>query len=171
MSEVAYRDGRPGDGPRLSDLFCESFAATFGHMYAREDLADFLCKMDADAFEAELASPDFAFRLAEDEAGELLGYAKLGPNELPGPTPEATLELYQLYVRQSCLGKGIGQALMDWTIAEARRRGATHLQLSVFVDNRRARRFYENYGFEEVGKFVFKVGRHEDDDRIMRLAL
>ena len=168
---IAYRDGRPGDGPLLSDLFCDSFAATFGHLYTQENLASFLCKMDSDAFESELASAEFAFRLAEDGAGELAGYAKLGPNALPGPAPEETLELYQLYVRERCLGKGIGQALMDWTIAEARRRGASHLQLSVFVDNHRARRFYERYGFEEVGKFIFRVGSQEDDDRIMRLAL
>lgn len=168
---IVFRNGRPGDGPLLSDLFCDSFAATFGHLYAQKDLADFLCTMDADAFEAELASPDFAFRLAEDQAGALLSYSKLGPNVLPGPAPERTLELYQLYVSERCLGRGIGRALMDWTIAEARRRGATHLHLSVFVDNHRARRFYERYGFEEVGEFVFKVGSHEDDDRIMRLSL
>ena len=35
----------------------------------------------------------------------------------------------------------------------------------------RARRFYERYGFEEVGKYVFMVGNHADDDRIMRLTL
>jgi ribosomal protein S18 acetylase RimI-like enzyme len=168
---VAYRDGRPGDGPALSDLFCESFAATFGHLYAEADLAAFLCKMDADAFEGELASSYFAFRLAEEEDGRLGGYAKLGPNDLPGEAPPATLELYQLYLRAGWHGTGVARCLMDWVLAEARRRGATHLQLSVYVDNHRARRFYEKYGFEEVGKYVFMVGNHADDDRIMRLEL
>lgn len=167
---VTYRDGAPGDGAALSDLFCQSFAATFGHLYADDDIAAFLCKMDADAFEAELASDDFAFRLAE-EGETLAGYAKLGPNDLPGDAPEATLELYQLYLGAEWHGKGIAHALMDWTIAEARRRGAAHLQLSVYVDNHRARRFYDKFGFEEVGKYLFMVGNHADDDRIMRLAL
>ena len=167
---VTYRDGRPGDGPQISDLFCKSFAATFGHLYADEDIAAFLCKADADAFEAELASDAFEFRLACD--GEALaGYAKLGPNDLPGDAPEATLELYSLYLDAKWHGTGIAQSLMDWAIATARSRGATHLQLTVYIDNRRARRFYEKYGFEEVGKYVFMVGSHEDDDRIMRLAL
>nr|ABN71546.1 putative acetyltransferase [uncultured bacterium] len=167
---VTYRDGRPGDGPHLSDLFCESFAATFGHLYADEDLASFLCKMDAGAFEGELASDSFAFRLAES-GDTLAGYAKLGPNDLPGYAPEHTLELYQLYLRAGWHGQGVAQQLMGWAIAEARRRGATHLQLSVYIDNHRARRFYERYGFEEVGKYVFMVGNHADDDRIMRLTL
>ena len=167
---ITYRDGRPCDGPGLSELFCESFAATFGHLYAEADLAAFLCKMDSDAFEGELASADFAFRLAED-GGRLAGYAKLGPNDLPGKAPPQTLELYQLYLRAGWHGTGVAQRLMDWVIAEARRRGASHLQLSVFVDNHRARRFYEKYGFAEVGNYVFMVGTHEDDDRIMRLKL
>ena len=167
---LAYRDGRPGDGEALSKLFCESFAATFGHLYAEQDLAAFLCDKEAAAFEAELAREDFAFRLAE-EAGVLAGYAKLGPNDLPGAAPPATLELYQLYVLASWQGAGVGAVLMDWTMAEARRRGATHLTLSVYVDNHRARRFYEKRGFEEVGKYTFMVGEHEDDDRIMRVKL
>lgn len=167
---VAYRDGRPGDGPALSGLFCESFAATFGHLYAEADLAAFLCKMDADAFAGELASDAYAFRLAEAD-GRVAGYAKLGPNDLPGAAPERTLELYQLYLRARWHGTGVAQCLMDWVIGEARRRGASHLQLSVFVDNHRARRFYQKYGFAEVGQYVFMVGTHEDDDRIMRLEL
>jgi len=167
---VAYRDGRPGDGAALSALFCKSFAATFGHLYAAEDLAAFLCDKEAEAFEAELARDDFAFRLAEED-GVLAGYAKLGPNDLPGEAPPATLELYQLYVLEDWKGSGVGAALMDWTMAEARRRGATHLTLSVYVDNHRARRFYEKRGFEEVGRYTFMVGNHEDDDRIMRVAL
>ena len=167
---VRYRDGRPDDGAALSKLFCESFAATFGHLYAQKDLAAFLCDKDEAAFERELADPAFAFRLAH-EGDTLAGYAKLGPNDLPGDASEATLELYQLYVLPPWHGTGVAAALMDWTLAEARARGATHLQLSVYVDNRRARRFYEKRGFVEVGAYVFMVGDHEDDDRIMRLAL
>lgn len=167
---IAYRDGRPGDGAALSALFCTAFAETFGHLYAAEDLAAFLCDKEESAFERELADPAFAFRLAF-EGETLAGYSKLGPNDLPGDAPAATLELYQLYVLTPWHGAGVGRALMDWTIAEARRRGASHLQLSVFIDNRRARRFYEKYGFTEVGRYVFMVGNHEDDDRILRLAL
>lgn len=167
---ITYRDGCPGDGLALSKLFCEAFAATFGHLYAREDLAAFLCEKEEDAFERELAEPAFAFRLAHD-GGTLAGYAKVGPNDLPGETPARTLELHQLYVLTPWHGTGVAAELMDWVLAESRRRGAANLQLSVFIDNHRARRFYEKRGFEEVGQYIFKVGNHEDDDRIMRLAL
>ena len=51
------------------------------------------------------------------------------------------------------------------------RRGAKKIYLSVFIDNRRARRFYERHGFEAVGSFAFMVGTHADEDVIMRLNL
>lgn len=167
---VEFRDGQPGDGSAISALFEASFRATFAYLYAANDLDVFLAGKTPATFEPELADPRFAFRLAEDN-GVLAAYAKLGPNDLPGDAPEATLELYHLYVLAPWQGRGIAPSLMDWTMDEARRRGATHLQLSVFVDNYRARRFYERRGFEEVGKYVFMVGNHEDDDRVMRMAL
>ena len=37
--------------------------------------------------------------------------------------------------------------------------------------NHRARRFYERYGFEEIGVYTFMVGDHADEDHLMRLAL
>ena len=40
---------------------------------------------------------------------------------------------------------------MDWALDEARRRGVDELYLTVYIDNHRARRFYERYGFEAVG--------------------
>ncbi|MDQ3143317.1 MAG: GNAT family N-acetyltransferase [Pseudomonadota bacterium] len=167
---IVYRGGKPGDGAAVADLFRQSFIATFAQLYAAEDLDAFLAAVTAEAFEAELGSPDFIFRLAED-GGALSGFAKLGPDTLPGEPLPGTIELYQLYVLEPWKGMGIAQQLMDWAIAEARRRGARHLTLTVYIDNHRARRFYEKYGFEEVGKYVFMVGNHADDDRIMRLAL
>jgi ribosomal protein S18 acetylase RimI-like enzyme len=167
---VNFRNAVPGDGASIAELFRASFIATFGHLYATEDLDAFLEGVTPEAFEHELASPEFAFRLAEDSGG-LAGFVKLGPDNLPGEASPGTIELYQLYVLEPWHGSGIARELMDWAIAEARRQGARYLTLTVYIDNNRARRFYERYGFEEVGKYVFMVGNHADDDRIMRLRL
>jgi len=68
-------------------------------------------------------------------------------------------------------GQGIAQEMMEWAIFHARDHGAREIILSVYVDNHRARRFYERYGFEEIGAYAFQVGETIDDDRLMRLAL
>ena len=167
---TTYRDGRPGDGAALSKLFCESFAATFGHLYAAEDIAAFLCDKQPEQFESQLANPEFAFRVAE-RGGALAGYIKCGPNELPLDQPEGAWELHQLYVAEAAKGQGVADCLIEWALAEARRRGFSALVLSVFVDNHRARRFYDKRRFIEVGRWDFMVGNHADDDRILRLEL
>ncbi|MDQ3075492.1 MAG: GNAT family N-acetyltransferase [Pseudomonadota bacterium] len=167
---IAYRDGKPGDGAAVADLFRESFVDTFGHLYAAEDLDAFVTGITTEAFEEELATPDFVFRLAEEE-GTLAGFAKLGPDNLPGEVLPDTISLYQLYVLEPWKGMGIAQVLMEWTIAEARRRRAKQLTLTVYIDNHRARRFYARYRFQPVGSYAFMVGTHADEDIIMRLAL
>jgi ribosomal protein S18 acetylase RimI-like enzyme len=77
----------------------------------------------------------------------------------------------QLYVRPEYHGAGIAQALMDWAMDEARNRGAQALYLTVFIENDRARRFYDRYGFEAVGRYDFMVGNQADEDIIMRKEL
>jgi GNAT superfamily N-acetyltransferase len=79
--------------------------------------------------------------------------------------------LDQLYVLERYHGSGIARGLMDWAVDEARRRGARALYLTVFIDNHRARRFYDRYGFEAVGRYDFMVGEQADEDIIMRKAL
>ena len=167
---ISYRDATPADAEALSAMFADCFTTTFGALYAPHNLALFLSQQSPRAFAEQLADPAFAFRLAEDDGG-LVGFLKLGPPDLPGDTPPSTIELRQLYVMPEWQGAGVAATLTDWAFAEARRRAKAHVQLSVFVDNPRARRFYEKRGFIEVGEYTFMVGDHEDDDRIMRVAL
>lgn len=165
-----YCGGRPDDAARIAALFERCFTDTFGALYDPADLAAFLAGADAASFARELADPRIDFQLAEDGAA-LAGYVKLGPPSLPvEPLPDS-LELRQLYVREPWHGSGIAARLFDWAAERARRRRARHLQLSVYVDNHRARRFYERRGFAIVGKCDFIVGAHRDDERVMRLAL
>jgi diamine N-acetyltransferase len=167
---TVLRDARPEDAPLLADLGRRSFVETFGHLYRPEDLAAFLENHSAERWHSELSDPAYAVRLAEEE-GVPAAYAKIGPPTLPFEPRGPSLELRQFYVLAAWHGTGLAHALMGWAIAEAGRRGAGDLYLSVFVDNRRARRFYERYGFTFVGTYAFKVGNHEDEDYVMRLSL
>jgi GNAT superfamily N-acetyltransferase len=167
---IAYRDATFGDAPAIDALFRESFIETFAHLYDPADLAAFFAKFSPAAWQDELADPDFAFRLAEEE-GRLAGYAKISSLSLPVEPAGAALELRQLYVATPWHGTGIAPALMDWTLAQAQARGARELYLTVFTGNLRARRFYARYGFEEFGPYAFMVGNQADEDLIMRRSL
>ena len=167
---VRYRDAEFADAALIADLFARSFCETFGHLYKPEDLAAFLDKVNEAGFAGELAEPSFEIRIAAAD-GTAVGFAKLGKPSLPVETPADTLELWQIYVLQAWQGSGIGPALFDWAAGRARDRGARHLQLTVYVDNHRAKAFYERSGFAEVGRYDFMVGNHADEDIIMRAAL
>ena len=167
---IAYRDATPDDAPAIDALFRRSFADTFAHLYDPADLAAFFADFSEAGWRRDLADPDFAFRLAED-GDALAGYAKLSPLLLPAEPAGPAVELRQFYILKPWHGAGIAPVLMEWVLAEARRRGAGELYLSVYVDNHRAKRFYARYGFEAVGPYAFMVGNQADEDIIMRLRL
>ena len=167
---VTYRDATRADAAALDRIFNTVFCDTFAHLYRAEDLQAFLSSFGVSDWEAQLDDPVFACRIAEVD-GELIGYAKLGPLKLPVEEDSPALLLDQLYILKPYHGVGIAHVLMDWTIEEVRRRGATRLYLTVYVENHRARRFYDRYGFEPVGRYDFMVGNHADEDIIMRKAL
>lgn len=158
------------DADTLADIGRRSFAETFGDLYAPDDLAAFLENHTRAGWEAELADPGYAVVIAEVN-GVASGYAKLAPPKLPIAVREPAIELRQFYVLSGWQGSGLAGQMMDWVIATARERHARDIHLSVFVDNARARRFYERYGFERVGTYAFMVGNHRDEDDIMRLTL
>jgi diamine N-acetyltransferase len=167
---LAYRDAGPDDAAALDHIFNTTFCETFGHLYRPEDLNAFLSSFGLSDWQAQLGDPAYAFRIAEAD-GEPVGYVKLGPLKLPVETDRPAMLLDQMYVLKAHHGAGIAHALMDWALSEARRRGAEELYLTVYIDNHRARRFYDRYGFEAVGRYDFMVGSHADEDVIMRKSL
>ena len=167
---ITYRDASPVDAATLDRIFDTSFCDTFAHLYRSEDLEAFLSSFGVEDWEAQLRDPSYAFRMAETD-GQSVGYAKLGPLKLPVETDRPAILLDQLYILKQHHGMGIAHALMDWALEEAARRGAEEMYLTVYVDNHRARRFYDRYGFEPVGRYDFMVGNHADEDVIMRKRL
>lgn len=170
MSAVVFRDAGPADAAAMAHLAASTFEETFGHLYQADDLAAFLARHTPEAWAAELSDPGFAIRLGEAD-GQAVAYAKLGPPSLPFEPRGASIELRQFYVLAPYHGSGLAGTMMDWVLSTARARGAADLYLSVFVENHRARRFYERYGFERIGTYAFMVGNHADEDDVMRLAL
>ena len=167
---IACRAATPDDSEALHGLFDSVFCETFGHLYRREDLESFRSSFGIADWQRQLADPAFAVRVAEAD-GVLAGYIKIGPVKLPVDRKSSSLLIDQLYVRNEHHGTGIARELMDWAIGESRRRGAQALYLTVFIDNHRARRFYDRHGFEAVGRYAFMVGSQADEDIIMRKTL
>jgi GNAT superfamily N-acetyltransferase len=170
VASVKWRDATVDDAETLAGIGRQSFIETFGHLYSPENLAAFLENHAPEKWRAELADPRFAVRLGY-VGGVNAAYIKLGPPSLPFTPPRDSIELRQFYILKPWQGAGLAPDMMAWALAEARRRGAAEIYLSVFTDNSRARRFYDKQGFEAVGRYDFMVGTHADEDIVMRRAL
>jgi ribosomal protein S18 acetylase RimI-like enzyme len=170
---VILRPATPADIAALARLGEVSFVAKFGDMYRPLDLATFLDEaFSPDAIAEEIANPQRLYRLAEID-GNLAGYCKLGlrcgwPEYARG---KHVIELKQLYTNPDLTGQGIGAALMDWALAEARGRGADEIQLSVWSGNFGAQKFYARYGGEKVADITFRVGEQIDDEFLFAIKL
>ncbi|MGB3722322.1 MAG: GNAT family N-acetyltransferase [Pacificimonas sp.] len=172
MTDIIYRQPQATDLDALCQLARDTFTETFGDLYSAEDLHRFLDDtFGPTGLPVEFADPAYSFRVAEAD-GQLIAYCKVGPPYLPSADDgRAKIELRQLYVRSPWHGSGVAATLMHWALGIARGRDYDDIYLSVFSDNIRAQKFYARYGFEEVGKMIFMVGEHEDDERIWRLKI
>lgn len=161
------------DVPALAALGRESFCAAFEHLYQPEDLRTFLEQAySQESVAAEIAAPEYIHRIAEDAAG-LIGYCKL---RMPSDYREHSdarnpIALGQLYTMPDRTGEGIGAALMEWALAEAREREADAIQLSVYSENFGGQRFYQRYGFAKIGDIGFWVGQQRDAEFLYELRL
>ena len=167
---VRLRDATKTDAATLASLGSRTFTDTFGHLYDPDDLDLFLKSHAEEHWAAELCDPEFAVLLVEVK-DEAVGYAKVGPPHLPFEPRGTAVELRQFYLVKAWQGHGLADEMMRWVIEQAERRGGDDLYLSVFVDNHRARKFYERWGFVAEGRYAFMVGNHADEDIVMRRAL
>ena len=170
---LSIRSATASDVPALAALGRDSFIAKFGSLYRPEDLAAFLAQSHAEPVVGEqVADRQMRIVLAERD-GALAGYCKLWldcawPEHARGSN---AVELVQIYTAPGATGGGIGAALMDWALAEARAFGADEIQLSVWSGNDGAQRFYCRYGFEKMADIDFWVGQQRDDEYLFAKML
>jgi diamine N-acetyltransferase len=170
---ITYRTPDFGDAAALAGIGRTSFVDAFGHLYSAENLNAFLEQTySLAALQADLSNPNRLFRVAEEE-GEMLGYCKLGLDTSFDIDlgDRRGMDLKQLYLSGARTGSGVGAALMDWALGEARARKYDDIILSVWSENFRAQRFYARYGFEKIGDTIFMVGNHRDEEFLFGLKL
>lgn len=166
------RRASAADAGTLSALSRDTFVETFGHLYAPEDLRDYLDASYAPArYAAQLDEQGCAVWLLEDGT-RAVGYAMAGPCKLPHADVRAgDMELMRLYVRRDFQNGGHGARLfaraMDWIAAN----GPQACWLGVWSENLGAQRFYQRQGFDRVGEYLYEVGTARDLEFIFRRAM
>jgi len=171
-SNLFIRRGKADDAPLLADLGARTFSEAFAVDNSADDMAAYLATAFSHAQQtAELADPNSLFLIAETDR-VALGYAMLrSGNVLDSVTGDNPIELVRLYVSRESIGSGVGAALMQACIDEAKQRGYKTLWLGVWEHNTRAHAFYRKWNFHEVGTHIFQLGNDPQTDILMQRDL
>ncbi|GGH35210.1 Ribosomal protein S18 acetylase RimI [Cribrihabitans marinus] len=181
MSGVTIAPGfAPDEGARAARLFWQAFSAKLGRVLAPEDKALRLIESVLD--------PEYALT-ARDDSGALLGLAgfKTAEGGLTGgglrdmaavygwfggtwrglvlsllerKVQPGVFQMDGILVDAAARGRGVGTALLEAVIAEARARDLAEVQLDVIDVNPRARALYERVGFRAIGEEELGPFRH-----------
>jgi GNAT superfamily N-acetyltransferase len=139
---ATLRAARREDMPAVVALIAaDQLGSTRDGVRDEADLAAYIA-----AFESIDADPAHVLVVAES-AGEIVGTMQL--SFLPGLARRGALraQIEAVRVAASLRGSGLGAAMMEWAIAEARRRGCALVQLTTDKSRLDAHRFYQRLGF------------------------
>src|SRR5689334_20349713 len=136
------------DADRLALIGSATFLETFaGILDGSAIVAHCQREHSVDAYRRFLASGYQAWLAIVTPADAPVGFALLGPADLPGAATDGSdLELKRIYVLSRFHGGGPGRTLMERAVEEAGRQKARRVLLGVYKHNDRAIRFYRKNG-------------------------
>ncbi|MCU1422641.1 MAG: rimI [Microbacteriaceae bacterium] len=119
-----------------------------------------------EAMLSDLRSPHTHYLVATTEAGAIEGYAGLF-----APQGAQEGDIQTIAVAEHARGGGLGRALMNTLIAEARNRGSREVFLEVRADNPGAQHLYESLGFVAIATRPHYYQPDDVDAIVMRLVV
>jgi diamine N-acetyltransferase len=163
---------RAEDADRLMRVTIKTFSETFEHLNDPEDFRKYVDDhFNLTRIAKDLADKDvfcFLARVHENVAG----YLKLNA---PGSQTEEvkgdSLEIERIYVLKKFHGLGIGNALLNTAIQQAKEMKKDFLWLGVWEKNEKAISFYERKGFRKFDTHIFRLGNDDQTDYLYKLKI
>jgi ribosomal protein S18 acetylase RimI-like enzyme len=144
------RTATPADAPEMTAVHARSWRATYAGLMPDAVIDDVVNAraVRTERWQAQLSQHDEAGgSLVATMDGRVVGFVFWGSDH----TSE-TAEVHAIYVDPSVIGRGIGRALLDATVADIAASPSSAAVLWVLDTNERARRFYEAAGWSADGQ-------------------
>lgn len=149
-----------------------TFEEAFGKQNTVEDMQKYLNnKFSNQQLLSELNNKESEFYLAKVN-NQVVGYLKLNFGQAQTEIKDkAGIEIERIYILNSHIGQGIGQALFNHCLNLSNKMKVNYIWLGVWEKNERAINFYERNGFTQFDTHLFVLGDDEQTDVLMRLNL
>ncbi|MBD9453231.1 GNAT family N-acetyltransferase [Rhizobium sp. RHZ02] len=143
MSQTTIREARSSDVAALVAIFAADELGGHGDTTAPEIFGKYLR-----SFERIASSPDQTLYVAERD-GQVVGtFQTMVVTSLIG-RGSSSMIIEAVQTRGDMRGQGIGAQMIEFAIAEAKRRGLRLVQLTSNASRTDAHRFYERLGFKQ----------------------
>jgi GNAT superfamily N-acetyltransferase len=143
MSQTTIREARSSDVAALVAIFAADELGGHGDTTAPEIFGKYLR-----AFERIASSPDQTLYVAERD-GQVVGtFQTMVVTSLIG-RGSSSMIIEAVQMRGDMRGQGIGAQMIEFAIAEAKRRGLRLVQLTSNASRTDAHRFYDRLGFKQ----------------------
>ena len=164
--------GEPKHCELIAKIGKETFLESHGESASKEDINTFISKTyTKDKLCKELENPTIEYHIIYYK-NKVAGYSKIELN-IPNTTIEHTniTKLDRFYLLKEFYGLQLGKVLVDFNIELSKKNLQKGMWLAVWIENKRAIKFYSKNGFKIVGKYDFQISKtHSNPNHIMYLA-
>jgi ribosomal protein S18 acetylase RimI-like enzyme len=163
----------PSHANIVASIGRQAFRSAFGHLFNdKEELREYLdYTYHPDKIAKSIEKENNIFFLAFVE-NVPVGFAKVKKYSLNEQIESiAQMELQKIYVLSYYHGSGAGAALMQEVLDLANKNQPDFLWLDTYINNVKAIRFYEKYGFKRTGRHYFMIGTQTFEYHLMSLPI
>ncbi|MBC9811435.1 GNAT family N-acetyltransferase [Crocinitomicaceae bacterium CZZ-1] len=158
--------------PLLQEIGRATFSETFSSYNSAENMDNYLEEgFSVQKLTEELNNKHSVFYFAR-LGGSVIGYLKVNFGGAQTELQDSNaLEIERIYVLRAYHGKRVGQVVYEKAMELAEQRNVDYVWLGVWEENPRAINFYQKNGFVAFDKHVFKLGKDEQTDLLMKKVL
>lgn len=155
------RAAEPGDAAGIARVHVDSWRTTYPDILPPEVLASLSYHRRETAWVELLSRREGVNLVAEDPAGQIVGFTSGGANR--EDDPQFAAELYAIYLLSTAQGQGVGRRLTHDTMAWLAEHGMHSMLVWVAAANP-SRGFYESLGGQYVRSKMASVGGVEIEE-------
>src|SRR5690606_3137220 len=148
------------DAPGIAKVHVDSWRTTYQGILPDSLLENLSYEKRTELWQRNLSREDNYVYVAENEVGEIVGFADCGKRE--SNTIDHSGDLTSIYILEEYQGKGIGKQLMSKLFQKFQELEYNRVIVEVLEDNK-TRYFYEHYGATLMETMTIKMAGTELD--------